>query len=122
MGFLAVNAQAANGTVPYIIVAGGTTLTIDVTTYSSFGMGSWIMVAEYITDAGLTATTTGTGKAATPLAIGTTNSMEIIFKAASNMPFLTAADVGANAGGITASNHCWTAVAALPFNSSTGER
>jgi len=80
------------------------------------------MVAEYITDAGLTATTTGTGKAATPLAIGTTNSMEITFKAASNMPFLTAVDVGANAGGITASNHCWTAVAALPFNSSTGER
>jgi len=80
------------------------------------------MVADYITDAGLTATATGTGLAATPMVIGTTNSLGITFTATTNTPFLTAVDVGANTGGVTSSNHCWTAVAALPFSSTTGDR
>lgn len=70
----------SSGSGPYIIIVGGTTLTTDITSYSSYGMGSWGLKAEYITMDGVPAT----GTALTATTIGTELTLEIVFKDTDN--------------------------------------
>lgn len=98
--------SATVGDDAYIIAAGGSTSD----TWQAFGLNSWTFVGEFIDNNGVTATNGG-------LANKTSGSAYEILAANVSTDLVWAdgeSDAVTIVNGPTATNHCWTAVAARP--------